>query len=98
MKLTEAKSVITGVHLGELKVNLIRDGLPPMRAKFALLNKDGGVVGLSKVTGGWSERAITALREFAAVLEEEAIGHMFEGVAQAAETPKAEATDEPPQF
>lgn len=98
MKLTDAPSRIVGVQLGEATLNFLQTGATPIRAKFALLGKEGDATGFVDITGPWSDKTLDALRTFMEVLEEEAVQRLFDGPAQAAETSQGEARPEPPQF
>ncbi len=97
MKLSETPSKIIGVQLGEASLNFIRIGEVPIKAKFALMNKEGEVVGFVEVNNGWSEKAQEAMRAFSEVLEGEVMVRLFEG--QPSETAeKSEGSNEPQQF
>lgn len=97
MKLSEAPTKIIGVALGEASINLIRPGELPFKARFAILT-DSGTAGYVDI-GEWTPEAAKALETFIAVLETEALNHLFKvPTAQAAETPQGDAANEPPQF
>ncbi len=97
MKISESASKIIGVQLGEASLNLIRMGEVPIKAKFALISKEGDPIGFIDMNNGWSEKALEALRTFSEVLEEEAMRKLFDG--QPSETAaKSPGPDEPPQF
>lgn len=97
MKMSESASKICGVQLGEASLNFIRVGEVPIKAKFALLTKDGDVAGFVDVSNGWSEKVLEAMRTFSEVLEAEMLGRLFEG--QPSETAaKSEGSNEPQQF
>lgn len=97
MKMATTPSKIVGVQLGEVTVNFMRPDQPGLKAKFALLTKDGDVASFTELVGGWSDKAQEAARAFSEALEEEVLRIIFEQ-GQASETPQATATNEPPQF
>lgn len=96
MKFTTATSKILGVHLGEASLNLMMPSISPIKAKFALVTKDGDTSGYIEVKN-WSEKTIEALRVFAAQLEEDALNIVFE-VAQSTDTKEPDKPNEPNQF
>lgn len=97
MKLSETPSKIIGVQLGEASLNFIRIGEVPIKAKFALMNKEGEVVGFVDVNNGWGPKVEEAMRTFSEVLEAEVMERLFEG--QPSETAaKSEGSTEPQQF
>lgn len=97
MRMSETPAKIVGVQLGEAAINFIRPGEVPIKAKFALMNKEGDVVGFVDVSNGWSDRAQEAMRAFSEVLEAEVMVRLFEG--QPSETAeKSDAPSEPQQF
>jgi hypothetical protein len=97
MKLSTSPSHIVGLQLGEASLNMIRGGQPPIKAKFALITKEGDAIGFMETAGPWSDKVLEALKTFSEVLEEELLGRISE-VPQASETPPAGASNEPPQF
>lgn len=71
--------------------------MPPLKAKFALLSKEGDAIGFIDRGGPWKEATLAALQSLAEALEAEAISVLFEE-AEAGETPQTDAAAEPPQF
>ncbi len=96
MKLVEAPTKIVGVHLGEASLNFIHEGIAPIKAKFALLAKDGSPIGYVEMSREWSEKTLDALKQLTAALEEEAAARVFEITTGDAEA-KAEPSG-PRQF
>jgi len=96
MKIANVPSKIVGITLGELKINVMGMG-PPVTAKFALVSKEGEVVGFIE-TFSWSEKFEEKIRAFIADIEEEGLRLAFEEPAQASETPPSDAADAPRQF
>lgn len=99
MKLANTASKIAGVTLGEVTVSIMQQfgvGVG-VKAKFALVTKDGDVGGFMDVVGGWSEKLEGALAKFVEALEEEGLRLIFEP-GQATETQDTTAPNEPPQF
>jgi len=108
MKLTKAQCRVTGVHLGELALNLLpqnqkEGGHPPILAKLALVRDDGSFCGSYTKVEGFSQKTVDALRTFVDSLEDDVLNNVFviaetdkdETAAVAATPPPAE---EPPQF
>ena len=95
MRLSEGKSKIVGLQLGEAMVNFIRPDLPPIKAKLALLAEDGSACGFIEKSNGWSERTQAALQALAEAVEEDALQHVF--VVDEA-TKGEEKAEETPQF
>lgn len=96
MKFTTAPSKILGIHLGEASLNLMMSNIPPIKAKFALVTKDGDTSGYIEVKN-WSEKTIEALRVFVAQLEDDALELVFE-VVKDPEVKDPEKSNEPTQF
>lgn len=96
MKLSGAPSKIVGVQLGKVSVELIRETAVGITAKFALLSKEGEILGFVDIPGGWSEKLEAALTTFVDALEEEALRVIFE--QQSSETPQSSPQNEPQQF
>lgn len=96
MKLSDSACKIIGAQLGEVTLNYIRVDLPPVKAKFALINKEGETCGFMEIGHDWSEKVVEAARVFSEVLEEDALRRIFEQKEQVAEP--STQPNEPPQF
>lgn len=97
MKLTEAPIKIIGVQMGEASLNLMREGVPPLKAKVALISKDGEPCGYMDIAHGWSEKTIEALRALTSAVEEDALARIAEQQPKS-ETPTTEEQKGPQQF
>jgi hypothetical protein len=75
---SKSKCLIVGVSLGEAHINIIRGGIPPLTADFALVREDGQAAGLIQRRLGWGEKTLKALAELQAAMEEETLDHVFE--------------------
>ena len=95
MKLTTSKCKITGVHFGEAELNLIRGDRPALKVKYALVGEDGTTCGFFEKAGGWSEKALEALRVFTEALEEDCMPALFD---KPTEPSSEEKPAEPQQF
>ena len=100
MKLTNTKTKIIGVMLGEFASSVIPS--PSFSAKFALIageGNDADVVGYTSMSTGWSEKTIAAYAALVAAMEEDALDRLFEKKEEpAAGTEEGAEADEPQQF
>lgn len=94
MKLSDSKSRIIGIQVGEIELNFIRPDKPPIKAKFALVG-DGGICGYFDKSEDWSEKSLEALRVFAEALEMDVLGRIFQVTGDATTDEKS---NEPAQF
>jgi hypothetical protein len=95
VKLSTAKAKVIGLQLGEAELNVIRPGVPPIRAKFALLDEDATPCGYVEKANGWSEKTMGAMQALVECMEEDALKIVFMEETKPTEAEKAE---EPPQF
>jgi len=91
MKTTTGKSRIIGVTLGEAVINLIKPGIPPITAQFALVRDDEEFAGLVERRLDWSDETMKALAALQACMEKDMLEHLFEAV------PETESASEPQQ-
>ena len=99
MKISEASCKVVGVQLGEATISLLNsDGIraAPLKAKFALMNKEEQASGYIEVRN-WSQRTIDALLALQDAMEEDALAHLFD-VSPGANPTKSKDEAEPPQF
>ncbi len=89
--ITKSKCRVIGVTLGEAHINLIKQGIPPITAQFALIRDDEEKAGLVERRFGWSEKTMKALATLQDAMEEDMMDHLFEP------QPPAEAAAEPQQ-
>jgi hypothetical protein len=87
------------VQVGEATLNLLRDGIPTVKVRFALLTEEGaaGFMDISDITQ-WSSKTIDAMRAFTEALEEDALRVIFRLPAQGAETSQTDDATGPAQF
>lgn len=85
---SKSKSLIVGVQLGEAHLNILKPGIPPLTADFALMRSDGEMCGIIQRRLGWGEKTLKALAELQAAMEEETLDHVFEP-----QPPESSATD-----
>jgi hypothetical protein len=94
MKMSATPSRIRGVQVGEATINLIRSDHPVLKVKFALVRDDELACGHFEKSAIWSEKALEALHSFIAVLEDEALGLVFDAGQEASEV----TSDDTSQF
>lgn len=92
MRLSKSESRIVGVQLGEAHINVIKPGIPPLTADFALVREDEALCGMVQRRLEWSERVHLALRELIDAMEEDELSHVFK------DQPLANAAAEPEQL
>lgn len=94
MKLSETPSKIIGVTLGEVTLNLMTGGYP-LKAKFALVTKEGDLTGFMEIAADWPPNILEALQVFIGALEETALQRITDHTPSEA---KPETPTGPQQF
>jgi hypothetical protein len=99
VKLSEEKTKIIGVSLGELSLNVLMPDKPNgLKVRLALL-ADNGPIGVADFHGfQFSEKVHKAIEALVTAIEEEGLGFIFKIESQASETPENKDGNDPPQF
>lgn len=100
MKLSEEKTKLIGVQVGELALNVLMPDRPlGLKVRLALIADNGGPIGVADFNGPhFSEKVHKAVATLIDAIEEEGLGFIFKIESQVSETTETKDGTEPQQF